>query len=116
MAIPDTHLAPPCHLREVFTPTTFFIVDDLSAMADDDRNASPAMASSQSRSRALAYAAARALDALRHAARDEGLADVAGDEVGRSLAAFVDRALARDLLAEDLHVMVRYGIDEASSR
>ncbi|MDT0532138.1 hypothetical protein RM555_24375 [Micromonospora sp. DSM 115977] len=58
----------------------------------------------------------RALDALRRAAHDEDLVDVAGDEIGRSLAAFVDRGLARDLLAEDLHDMVRYGIDEASSR
>ncbi|MEU5950467.1 HEAT repeat domain-containing protein [Micromonospora sp. NPDC047465] len=58
----------------------------------------------------------RALDALRRAAHDEDLVDVAGDEVGRSLATFVDRGLARDLLAEDLHVMVRYGIDEASGR
>ncbi|MEV5768158.1 HEAT repeat domain-containing protein [Micromonospora sp. NPDC052213] len=58
----------------------------------------------------------RALDALRRAAHDEDLVDVAGDEIGRSLAAFVDRGLARDLLAEDLHVMVRYGIDDASSR
>jgi hypothetical protein len=33
----------------------------------------------------------RALDALRCAAHDEDLADVAGDEIGRSLAAFVDR-------------------------
>ncbi|MGC5329189.1 HEAT repeat domain-containing protein [Micromonospora sp. DT62] len=58
----------------------------------------------------------RALDALRRAAHDEELADVAGDEIGRSLAAFMDRGLARDLPTEDLHVMVRYGIDEASGR
>lgn len=58
----------------------------------------------------------RALDALRRAAHDEDLANVAGDEIGRSLAAFVDRGLAMDLLAEDLHDMVRYGIDEASGQ
>ncbi|SCL20523.1 hypothetical protein GA0074692_0891 [Micromonospora pallida] len=58
----------------------------------------------------------RALDALWHAAHDEDLADAAGDEIGRSLATFVDRGLMRDLLPEGLHDMVRYGIGEASSR
>ncbi|MEU4781949.1 HEAT repeat domain-containing protein [Micromonospora sp. NPDC023633] len=58
----------------------------------------------------------RALDALRRAAHDEDLVDVAGDEIGRSLAALVDRGLAGDLLTEDLPVMVRYGVDEASDR
>jgi hypothetical protein len=58
----------------------------------------------------------RALDALLRAAHDEDLADVAGDEIGRSLAVFVDRGLTCDLLAEDLHVMVRYGIEDASGR
>ncbi|MEV6370954.1 HEAT repeat domain-containing protein [Micromonospora musae] len=58
----------------------------------------------------------RALDALRRAAHDEDLADSAGDAIGRSLAAFVDRGLARELLVEDLHVMVRHGIEEESGR
>jgi hypothetical protein len=58
----------------------------------------------------------RALSALRCVAHDEDLADVAGDEIGRSLAVFLNRGLVKDLRAEDLHGMVRYGLEEASGR
>jgi hypothetical protein len=56
----------------------------------------------------------RALEALRRAAHDEDLVDSAGDEIGRSLAVFVESGLAGDLRTEDMHVMVRYGMNEAS--
>ncbi len=41
---------------------------------------------------------------------------MAGDQIGRSLAAFVDRGLGGDLIVDDLHQMVRYGLDEAAAR
>lgn len=41
------------------------------------------------------------------------LADTAGDEIGRSLAAFVKHVLTKDLRADDNHVRVRYGMNEA---
>ncbi|MEU8234565.1 hypothetical protein AB0C12_33675 [Actinoplanes sp. NPDC048967] len=46
--------------------------------------------------------------------RDEELLDCAGDEVGRSLAAFSGRAYAKDLTAVTLHTMVRHGIEKAA--
>jgi hypothetical protein len=55
----------------------------------------------------------RAHDALWDAMRDEELLDCAGDEVGRSLAAFAGRAYARDPASETLHPMVRHGIGNA---
>ena len=57
----------------------------------------------------------RALEALRRAAHDADLVDVAGDEIGRSLAAFMNCGLAGDLRADDMHDMVRYGMNQASN-
>jgi hypothetical protein len=50
------------------------------------------------------------------AAQDDDLADVAGDEIGRSLAALSAGGFAGDLRAADLHVMVRHGMDEGLGR
>ncbi|GAA2500721.1 hypothetical protein [Winogradskya humida] len=51
----------------------------------------------------------RALEVIMVAAHDEEIADCAGDKVGKSLAAYLDSGLAID----DLHPMVRYGIEDS---
>jgi hypothetical protein len=56
----------------------------------------------------------RAHEALWSAVQDEELVDCAGDVVGRSLVSFAGRDYARDLAGEDLHPMVRFGIEKAS--
>jgi hypothetical protein len=53
----------------------------------------------------------RAYDALWSAMEDKELLDLAGDEVGRSLAAFADEPYASDLADGHLHHMVRSGIE-----
>ena len=57
----------------------------------------------------------RAYDALWNSMRgDEELLDCAGDEIGRSLAAFSGRAYAKNLKVETLHTMVQFGIEKAA--
>jgi hypothetical protein len=56
----------------------------------------------------------RAYEALRSALRDEELADLVGNELGRSLAAFAGQAYATDLADGCVHPMVRHGIEVAS--
>ncbi|KUL32955.1 hypothetical protein ADL15_18200 [Actinoplanes awajinensis subsp. mycoplanecinus] len=55
----------------------------------------------------------RAHEALRSALIDDELVECAGDDIGRSLAAFTGRAHAGDLDEEDLHPMMRHGIEKA---
>ncbi|WP_238015346.1 hypothetical protein KZZ52_01550 [Dactylosporangium sp. AC04546] len=57
-----------------------------------------------------------ALDALLRAARDQELADVAGDQIGWALGPFLSCDFAPDLRVEDFPDMVRYGIDEVRRR
>jgi hypothetical protein len=56
----------------------------------------------------------RAYAALWNSMRDENLLDCAGDEIGRSLAAFSGRAYTKELTAVTLHSMVQYGIEKAA--
>ncbi|MGC4815282.1 HEAT repeat domain-containing protein [Micromonospora sp. DT228] len=54
----------------------------------------------------------RALEALVHAARDEELSDVAGDEIGRSLGAFLGLDFAKDIRVDSFPDLVRFGINQ----
>ncbi|RAY11055.1 hypothetical protein DPM19_32655 [Actinomadura craniellae] len=54
----------------------------------------------------------RTLDALKRAAQDEELADIAGDEIGRSLGLLLDCEFAADLHIEDFSDFVRFGISQ----
>ncbi|MFI1524233.1 DUF7919 family protein [Kitasatospora cineracea] len=54
----------------------------------------------------------RSLDALKLATRDEELVDVAGDEIGRSLALLLPCKFASDIRVEDFPEAVRFGIDQ----
>jgi hypothetical protein len=56
----------------------------------------------------------RAYDALRRTLRDDELVDCAGEEIGRSLAAFDGRAYADNLAGENLHPLLRFGLEKAS--
>ncbi|MDR7275219.1 DUF7919 family protein [Catenuloplanes atrovinosus] len=56
----------------------------------------------------------RAFDALRQAVADAELADCAGDEIGRSLAAFAGRDYAAGLDRDGLPPSVRFGVADAA--
>jgi hypothetical protein len=58
----------------------------------------------------------RALEALLCAARDAELADIAGGDVGTSLAEFVACDFAPDLCAEPFPELVRWGLETALGR